>query len=171
MLLFQARLDADGNEITTEMEDEIESAHVQSRIRALAQVHMSPSYATPTLPPLELGASRRGSVVSMTRTSITHAWNEGEGLTARVHISPRQTAIFPSTNGAPYVNNLSLENSVSAYSVPQVQSIHSPRHALDTFVADPLPIPLVDMVPRPMDLQKPYPRIVNVHKRANLAGR
>jgi hypothetical protein len=153
------------------MEDEIESARVQSRVRALAQVRMSPSYATPTLPPLEFGASRRESLVSMTGTSITHAWNGDEGVTARVRINPRQAAISPSTDGALYVNSFSSENSVSAYSLPQIQSINSPRHALDTFVADPLPIPLVDMMPRPQDLQKPYPRTVNVHKRANLAGR
>lgn len=166
-----ARLDADGNEITTEVEDEIERARAQSRASAYAQIRMSASSAIPTLSPIELGAARRETFVSMTRTSITHTSNETERITARVRINPRQTAISPLTNDATYVNSTSSEIPGPTYSGPQSRLVNRSPHSLGAFVVNPLPIPLVDMMPHPPNPYKPYPRTIGVHKYANLAGR
>jgi len=164
-----ARLDADGNEITTDEEDEIEHVLAQSRVRALAQVRASASSATPTLSPMELGAARRETLVPMTRTSITHVWDDDDEVTARVRInSPRQTAISPLTTDA---NGIASETSTSSHPITQTRSINRSHRSFEAFVADPLPMPLVDMMPRPRTLDRQYPRTVKVHKYANLAGR
>jgi len=170
--LCPARLDADGNEVTTEAEDEIERAHTRSRVRALAQVRASASSVTPILSPIELGAARRETLVPMTRTSITHAWNDEDGVTARVRINrPRQMALPPFTADAIYLNGIPSEFSISSHSDSRASPIHGSHDGLDALLVDPLPMPLVDMISRPPTLHKPYPKTVNVHKYADLAGR
>jgi hypothetical protein len=163
-----ARLDADGNEVATEVDAEIERAHVRSRVRALAQVRESASSAAPTLSPIELGAIRRETLVPMTRTSITHTWNDDDGVTARVRINPpRQTFMSPLTADTIYMNRTSSET----HPDPRNRPIHSSRGYFDTYIANPLPMPLVDMIPDLPTLHKPSRRTVSVHKYANLAGR
>lgn len=151
-----ARLNADGNEITTEAEDEMERAHARSRVRALVQIRTSASSATP----------RRETLIPMTRTSIAHVWDDDEGVTARVRInSPGQTVISPLTAN---VNAISSESSTTTHLSQQAGSmIVSPC----SFDADPLPMPLVDMMSCSPALHRPYPRTVSVHKYASLAGR
>jgi hypothetical protein len=167
-----ARLDADGNEVTTEAEDEIERAHTRSRVRALAQVRASASSATSTLSPIELGAARRETLVPMTRTSITHAWNDEDGVTARVRINrPQQMPLPPFTPDAIYLNGIPSESPISSHSDPRAGPIHDSHGCLDTLVVDPLPMPLADMISYPPTLHKSYPKTVNVHKYADLAGR
>jgi len=160
-----ARLDADGNEITPEAEDEIDRARARSRVHALAQIRASTSSATPSLSPIELGAVRRETLIPITRTSTTHMWDDDE-RTARVHINtPRQTAISSLTAN---VNMVSSGTPASAHPVPQACLINRPRHS---FVPDPLPMPLVDMITHPPTLHKSYLRTISVHKYASLAGR
>jgi hypothetical protein len=161
-----ARLDADGNEISTEAEDEIERVRAQVRVRALSQIRAS---ATRPRSTLESGVARRETLTPMTRTSITHVWDDNEGVTARVRLNaPLQTVISPSADD---INGILSETHTSAHLVPQTGSINRPRRSCDTFVADPLPMPLADMVTCLPTLHKPYPRTVIVHKYANLAGR
>jgi hypothetical protein len=149
------------------VEEELERAHAQSRVHALAQIHASASSATPTLSPIELGVARRESLIPMTRTSITHTWDD-DGVTARVHISPRQTGISPLTVNA---SGISSGTPVSAYPVPQAYSTYRSHPSFDTFVADPLPMPLVDMTHYSPTVYSPYPKTIAVHKYASLAGR
>jgi hypothetical protein len=163
-----ARLDADGNEVATEAEDEIERAQTRSRIRALAQVRASASSTTSTMSPID----RRETLVPMTRTSITHAWNDDDEVTARVRINrPRQVPFSPLRSSAIHVNGIPMESPISSLSDPRIGPIHGSHGCLGTLVVDPLPMPLVDMVSRPPTLRKPYPKTVNVHKYADLAGR
>jgi hypothetical protein len=105
----------------------------------------------------------------MTGTSISHAWNDEDGVTARVRINrPRQMALPSFTPDAIYLNGIPSE---SSHSDSRVGLIHGSHGCLDTLVVDPLPMPLAGMISCPPTLHKPYPKTVNVHKYADLAGR
>ena len=161
-MIVAARLDADGNEITAD-EDELERTRAQSRVRTQAQVRSFTS-SSPTLSPVELGTAARESLIPMTRTSITHSPDDVEVM-ARVHINPpRQPDLFSSAIPA---NGDALHTSMSAQSYLQSRPTFG---SYRSFQPEPLPMPLADMIPPPK-LHIPNPRIVSVHKYANLAGR
>lgn len=160
---FTARLDADGNEITTDEEDELERSRARSRVRALAQIRSSNTSDQPAMSPIEIGASRRETLIPMTRTSVPNSW-DGAGATARVRIRSSRHA---------------MAQAVASHSNGTIQDAHAtPTHSWNfstsrsTFMqVDPLPMPIVDMISQPSVQRKPCLSIVRVDKYAGLAGR
>ena len=147
MVFVIARLDADGNEIPSEDEDVLENARIRSRARPFAGVRLISS-TDPTSSSTEFDTTRQ-TLVPMTRTSHPESWDD-EGATARVRIRPSRQAIsVANTHG---------------------KGKNCPSYDTPTFKADPLPMPLIDMIPQPAVRRKPV-SITRVHPHASLAGR
>lgn len=134
----------------------MERRRVQSLVRSSPQVRPSNSSAAPTLSPLEFGAATRHTLVPVTRPSLAHPWDDNSAIIARVRINPPRQVDLPA-----FTDAFAPQYSTSLY-----QTSKSRR----SFEPEPLPMPLADMIPSPA-LHTPNPRIINVHKYANLAGR
>lgn len=145
---FLARLDADGNEIPSEEEDVLENARTRSRARAFAGVRPNSSTG-PTVASLTELENSRPTLVPMTRTSHPDPW-DSEGVTARVRIRPSRQTVDPADIKGKGKNR-------SSCSCPP-------------FKADPLPMPLVEMVPQASGRRKPI-SITRVYPHASFAGR
>lgn len=122
-------------------EEEDVLENARTRSRARAVAGVRP--ATPT----EFETIR--TLVPMTRTSHPESW-DGEGVIARVRIRPsRQAADVADSHG---------------------KGKNCPSYSTPAFKADPLPMPLVDMIPQPGVRRKPI-SITSVRPHASLAGR
>ncbi|KAH7929364.1 hypothetical protein BV22DRAFT_1125810 [Leucogyrophana mollusca] len=138
-----ARINADGDEIPSDEEEEIERTRARSRMRL----------SHPD------GRSSEETFVPYTRTSIPHS-SEYEPSVARVHINPQQTSSALYFFTPPEMSIIIKEESISLHAdLP-------PRYPLD-----PLPTPLSQMMPSPAALNHSPPRIIAVPKHASLAGR
>lgn len=134
----------------------MERRRVQSRLRSLPQVRPSNPSAAPTLSPLEFGAGTRQTLVPMTRPSLAHSWDDNGAIIARVRINPPRQADLPAFT--------------DVFAPQYYASLYQTSKSHHSFEPEPLPMPLADMIPSPA-LHTPNPRIINVHKYANLAGR
>jgi hypothetical protein len=137
--------------------DEEDEWLAQSRVRSLAQVRSSNPSAATTLS----GAARGDTLSSMTRASLSHAWDDN-GAVARVRINPLRQVDIP-----PFADVFAPQNYASAHS--NAQSSRSSR-SYRSSEPEPLPMALAEMMPTPI-IHTPNSRIINVHKYANLAGR
>lgn len=149
MAIVIARLDADGNEISSEDEDILENARIRGRARAFAGIRLIDTDSTDQTSSSTEFDTIRQTLVPMTRTSHPETWDD-EGVTARVHIRPsRQGVDVANTHG---------------------KGKGRPNYVAPAFKADPLPMPLIDMIPQPAVRHKPV-SITRVHPHASLAGR
>lgn len=139
----------------------------------LAQVHAEASDTSP----IERRTVRRETLVPMTRTSITHA-SYDDAAPARVRINPPR----PISNSSPWGNTSLYVDDLSPIRAPARQLVitsdrewftaHSSLcESHGAFHADPLPMPLSEMVPRSATVHKPHSSSIRVHKYASIAGR
>lgn len=169
-----ARLDADGNEIPSDEEEEIERIRAEDRVRA--QNHPRPLVAAPTQ-----GIEVRPRLHSLhspmpnTRTGIS----PDEDLTfdadnpPRVHLGPHDSrASYGNVlDSAITVDSPRRYASTSRSSRRQPKPVEQYTPPARPFCANPLPMPLEEMVPVRKSNKNDPPRVVIVSERAIFAGR
>lgn len=168
-IFFLARLDADGNEIPSEEEEEIERLRAESRVRAQNRPR---TYVTAPTPGVEVRPSLNNlhAFIPDTRTATSPDEDldfDHDDNPPRVHLGPHDPRVF--YGSAPGVQQHASTSRTSRTQPNVSDQKHIPPSR--PFYVNPLPMPLEEMVQVRKPSKNDRSRVIRLSEHTIFAGR